>query len=854
MKTKIIKPGCSRILSALIALVTALVLLVSRNDASAQNWTSVANPDWNIWLTDYGYSDFLFDNTPGFVGREYLSGEWGAAIGYHRANGTVQSPRFLDPQFSFPDWATLSTFGVKTPMTPLPLNVDNLPAAESVITNSDLQITLHAEMFDTIVGTPMGTSPASAGGAGTFINSSRYVLQQTATIKNISTETITNVQFFQFLHGLHADRGVYDNRSYAGPMNTFKYDTTLAGVDQYAIGAGSSSAGLEDFIAFHSSVAPSAFEIGHYGIEGNGIDDHSIGKPSDGVHLSVENNWLTAPYSTRQGTDNFNPTARWVSGAQRWNLGTLAPGQSTSFDVILSLRTGTRVTPGTNSSGGCNGGSSISGGVDYSFDDVTNAGSCFADYSHANAGEVAVRVSEGEFSAPAFLMPGEPAQVWKVKFSGGYNGSVNFTFGYDATILPPGFDETTLCLYEFENGAWHKLTGTVDTLTKKIAVTVASLGSFVLGVDSGLIYTVTTGSAPANSGNLTGGGDYADGSSVTLVATASAGYVFANWTEGASVVSSSPNYTFLAQASRSLTANFIVVGTGEVITASALPASAGSTTGSGEYAVGANATVTATANPGYKFSKWLVSGKSVSTTASYTFTVSTTRDLVAKFKPVYTLAVSGEPASGGEVDADKTYDPGDPSVMKAIPAPGWAFVNWTQNGAPVSTDPQYTYTVNANRVLVGHFAEGNRIDTAVDPMQAGAATGGGVHSSGASVTLQASAHPGYAFVNWTESTNVVSTSPTYSLTSDTNHTVVANFIAALITTPSQPSLSLAVVSPGVIILSWPTNATVFSLEQNSNLTTTNWGTVTNAVTVVGGQNQVTVQTSGERGFFRLKSQ
>ncbi|NOS69497.1 MAG: hypothetical protein HOP33_06150, partial [Verrucomicrobia bacterium] len=67
MKTKIIKPGCSRILSALIALVTALVLLVSRNDASAQNWTSVANPDWNIWLTDYGYSDFLFDNTPGFV-------------------------------------------------------------------------------------------------------------------------------------------------------------------------------------------------------------------------------------------------------------------------------------------------------------------------------------------------------------------------------------------------------------------------------------------------------------------------------------------------------------------------------------------------------------------------------------------------------------------------------------------------------------------------------------------------------------------------------------------------------------------------------------------------------------------
>ena len=109
-------------------------------------------------------------------------------------------------------------------------------------------------------------------------------------------------------------------------------------------------------------------------------------------------------------------------------------------------------------------------------------------------------------------------------------------------------------------------------------------------------------------------------------------------------------------------------------------------------------------------------------------------------------------------------------------------------------------------------------------------------------------------MNWTENSAVVGTSPTYTLTSDTNHTIVANFIAAVITTPSQPSLSLAVVSPGVLILSWPTNSTVFSLEQNSNLTTTNWGAVTNAVTVVGGQNQVTVQMAGEQGFFRLKSQ
>ena len=164
-------------------------------------------------------------------------------------------------------------------------------------------------MLDTVVGTPMGAMRASAGGAGSFLLSSRYVLKQTCTIKNISGGALSNVQLFQFLHGLNSQRGVYDNRTYPAPFSNFQYDMTLAGVDPYAAGTNSSSAGLEDYLGFHASVAPSAFEIGYYGIEGNGLDDHAIGKPSDGVHLSIENNWLTAPYSTRQGTDEFAPAA-----------------------------------------------------------------------------------------------------------------------------------------------------------------------------------------------------------------------------------------------------------------------------------------------------------------------------------------------------------------------------------------------------------------------------------------------------------------------------------------------------------------------------------------------------------------
>ena len=50
-----------------------------------------------------------------------------------------------------------------------------------------------------------------------------------------------------------------------------------------------------------------------------------------GTHLSVEADALN-------GNDSFNLS--WVGGAQRFDLGSLAPGQSATFDVLLSIRTG----------------------------------------------------------------------------------------------------------------------------------------------------------------------------------------------------------------------------------------------------------------------------------------------------------------------------------------------------------------------------------------------------------------------------------------------------------------------------------------------------------------------------------
>lgn len=67
------------------------------------------------------------------------------------------------------------------------------------------------------------------------------------------------------------------------------------------------------------------------------------------------------------------------------------------------------------------------------------------------------------------------------------------------------------------------------------------------------------------------------------------------------------------------------------ISTSVNPAGSGTTTGAGTYAQGASCTVTATPANGFVFAGWYESGVNVSNAASYTFTVSASRSLVAQF-------------------------------------------------------------------------------------------------------------------------------------------------------------------------------------------------------------------------------
>ena len=67
----------------------------------------------------------------------------------------------------------------------------------------------------------------------------------------------------------------------------------------------------------------------------------------------------------------------------------------------------------------------------------------------------------------------------------------------------------------------------------------------------------------------------------------------------------------------------------------------------------------------------------------------------------------------------------------------------------------------------------------------------------------------------------------------------------------QPTLHIARTSLDSVQVDWPTNTTVFTLQQTTNLATGNWSTVTNAISVVGRNNQAIVPVSGSALYFRL---
>jgi hypothetical protein len=136
------------------------------------------------------------------------------------------------------------------------------------------------------------------------------------------------------------------------------------------------------------------------------------------------------------------------------------------------------------------------------------------------------------------------------------------------------------------------------------------------------------------------------------------------------------------------------------------PVTGGTVSGDGEYYHGETVTVTATAADYHDFLHWTENGEVVSDDAQYTFDIFGDRTLVAHFAiHTYEIIATAEPASGGAVSGTGTYEHGETVVLTAAPATLHHFVEWTEDGVVIEDAGEtYTFTAEADRTLVAHFA------------------------------------------------------------------------------------------------------------------------------------------------------
>jgi M6 family metalloprotease-like protein len=301
-----------------------------------------------------------------------------------------------------------------------------------------------------------------------------------------------------------------------------------------------------------------------------------------------------------------------------------------------------------------------------------------------------------------------------------------------------------------------------------------------VGVDvtAWMSFTVNATSLPIEGGTASGSGDYLYGETVTLVAQAAPGYSFGYWSENGIQISTSPTFSFQAEADRELIAHYNIQQF--VINTISNPIEGGATTGGGLYDYGTQATVNALPAQGYNFINWTEDAITVNNNPEYSFNVTGNASLVANFElQQLTVQTESNPGEGGTTLGAGTYDFGSLVQVEAIPEDGYTFVNWTRAGEIIATTSLYSFVIETDQHLIAHFnltLPEYTLQLSASPSAGGSVTGSGTFAAGSQQTVTAMANTGWIFKHWTENGQVVSSNAAYTFTLNSNRTLIAIFL------------------------------------------------------------------------------
>lgn len=419
--------------------------------------------------------------------------------------------------------------------------------------------------------------------------------------------------------------------------------------------------------------------------------------------------------------------------------------------------------------------------------------------------------------------------------AGNVQGAGNYAISTTATVQ-------AIAEAGFVFSKWTVNGATVSTVAN-YSFTVAANRTLVAHfIVAGTQQTIAATASPASWGSVSGQGNYAAGDQATLVAVANPNYKFSKWTEGGATVSTSASYSFPVTANRTLVAKFVE---NFLITVAAAPSIGGEPEmDSASYKTGEKAKAKALPLEGFAFVNWTENGIVVSTNDIYDFDVTGPRNLVAHYQSTDGFTVIAQAAGvGGNTTGDGVYQSGDMVSVSAMADEGYAFVNWTEDDAVVSTSETYDFLASTHRTLTAHFTVMCAIDAVASTAEAGEIQGVGAFAVGDEVSLTTVVPPGFAFRGWREGATFVSTNTTYTFSVTAARSLIADFIAL-------PDLQVVPASAGQdLIVCWPVASEGWLLQESSDLV--HWVSSVRPATVEGDLKKVSIQPTSGAKYFRL---
>jgi uncharacterized repeat protein (TIGR02543 family) len=192
--------------------------------------------------------------------------------------------------------------------------------------------------------------------------------------------------------------------------------------------------------------------------------------------------------------------------------------------------------------------------------------------------------------------------------------------------------------------------------------------------------------------------------------------------------------------------------------------SMGTVTGTGDYEKNSMVTISATADPGYRFVKW----DDDNTQNPRTITVTKDITYTAIFEVItYHVTVNANNTSMGTVTGTGDYAENSTATISAIANQGYRFVKWdddnTQNPRTITVTQDTTYTAIFEAII-------HHVTVSANNTSMGNVAGTGDYEENSTVTISATANPGYRFVKWDDDNT--QNPRTITVTQDTTYTAI----------------------------------------------------------------------------------